>query len=141
MNGREDAKNAVSPDQMSELFAQLVMQQSNMALTLMGKIAHGEDGQVVQDLDAARLFIDELEMIEHKTKGNLSREEEYLLKQTLMTLRLAFVQTVESADQAKTPGPAEKTGAPSQPAASATPGESTAAGGDEEHRKKFSKKY
>src|SRR5438105_9485164 len=84
-------------DEFSMLFAQLVMQQSNMAMMLMGKVAQPQSGQMTQDLDAARLFIDELEMLEAKTKGNLSKDEEALLKQTLMSLRLAFVESVESA--------------------------------------------
>src|SRR5260370_31388951 len=83
-------------EELSFLFAQLVMQQSNMAMMLLGKVAHPESGKVVQDVEAARLFIDQLEMLEAKTKGNLSKDEEALLKQTLMTLRLNFVQTVES---------------------------------------------
>ena len=76
---------------LSALFAQLVMQQSNMAMMLLGKVAHPETGQVVKDIEAAKFFIDQLEMLEVKTKGNLSKEEGALLKQSLMSLRLAFV--------------------------------------------------
>src|SRR5437879_13469577 len=90
-------------EELSFLFAQLVMQQSNMAMMFLGKVAHPESGKVVQDVEAARLFIDQLEMLEVKTKGNLSKDEETLLKQTLMTLRLNFVQTVESSAQAQPP--------------------------------------
>ena len=85
------ARSADAPsreDELSFLFAQLVLQQSNMAMMLMGKVAHPESGKVVQDVDAARLFIDQLEMLEAKTKGNLSKEEDHLLKQTLMSLEL-----------------------------------------------------
>src|SRR2546423_9515640 len=78
------------------LFAHLVMQQSNMAMMLLGKVAHPETGQIIKDLEAAKLFIDQLEMIEAKTKGNLSKDEANLLKQNLMSLRLAFVEAVES---------------------------------------------
>src|SRR6266851_7535054 len=88
--------NASREEIMSALFAHLVMQQTNMALMLLGKVAHPETGQVVKDVEAARLFIDQLEMLETKTKGNLNKEETALLKQSLMTLRLAFVQEVES---------------------------------------------
>ena len=72
------------------------MQQSSMAMMLLGKTAHPESGQVVRDLEAAKLFIDQLEMIEFKTKGNLSPEEAALLKQSLMSLRMAFVECVNS---------------------------------------------
>src|SRR5215475_11661144 len=50
-----------SEEIQSALFAQLVMQQSNMALMLLGKVAHPESGQTYKDVEAARLFIDQLE--------------------------------------------------------------------------------
>ena len=105
----------------------------------MGKVAHPDSGQSVKDLDAARLFIDELEMLEARTRGNLSREEAAFLKQTLMSLRLAFVEAVDS------PAPAESE--PAKPATEppAEPGQRApapeAASGKEERQPKFSKKY
>jgi len=119
-------------EMMSALFAQLVMQQSNMAMLLMGKVPHPQTGQTVRDIEASRLFIDQLEMLEAKTKGNLNKEEEQLLKQSLLSLRMAFVQAVESpepeAKQAEAPGENKIEDA----AQSAT---------DEESKKKFTKKY
>jgi hypothetical protein len=131
-------------DIMSARFAQLVAQQSSMAMMLMGQTAHPETGQTIRDLEAARFFIDQLEMLELKTKGNLSPEEAALLKQGLMTLRMSFVEAVNAepakpptaaaapaaaaADGAKKPGPA----APAAP--SPAPAEN-------ESHKKFTKKY
>jgi len=89
----------------SMLFNQLVVQQSSLTLILLGKAPHPETGKITRDLDAARLFIEQLEMLEAKTKGNLARHEEALLKQTLMTLRLAFVEAAE----APLPAPGNKT--------------------------------
>jgi hypothetical protein len=131
-------------EEFTFLFAQLVLQQSNMAMMLLGKVAHPESGKVVQNIDAARLFIDQLEMLEAKTKGNLSKEEETLLKQTLMNLRLNFVQTVESpASSEKKTTPSEPSSESPKPAESAAPSESadSSSSQEEEHRKKFSKKY
>ena len=90
----------------SMLFNQLVVQQSSLALILLGKAPHPETGKTTRDLDAARLFIEQLEMLEAKTRGNLARHEETLLKQTLMTLRLAYV---EAAEAAPLPAPESKT--------------------------------
>src|SRR5207247_3167083 len=121
---------------------QLVLQQSNMAAMLMGKAAHPETGEITRDIEAAKLFIDQLEMLEAKTKGNLSKEEDGLLKQTLMALRMAFVEAVESGPEsppkaeARQPEPA----APSQPATSAGAAASSAPS-EEEPRKQFRKKY
>src|SRR5438132_13535396 len=88
--------DATRDEMMSMLFAHLVMQQANMAMMLLGKVAHPESGKTIKDIDAAQLFIDQLEMLETKTKGNLSKDEAGLLKQSLMSLRLAFVEAVES---------------------------------------------
>jgi Domain of unknown function (DUF1844) len=120
----------------SALFAQLVLQQANMAMLLLGKIPHPETGQMTRDLQAAKLFIDQLEMLQVKTKGNLSRQEANLLQQSLTTLRLSFVEAVD------TPAPAAAE--PSAPRPEATANISPAGSPaieTEEHRKKFSKKY
>src|SRR2546430_14720882 len=92
-------------EMMSALFAHLVMQQSNMAMMLMGRAPHPETGQTMRDLEAAKMFIDQLEMLEIKTKGNLNKEETNLLKQTLMTLRMSFVETTNAPEPA--PGKSE----------------------------------
>jgi hypothetical protein len=121
----------------SALFAQLVLQQTNMAGMLLGKVPHPETGEVIKDMDAARLFIDQLEMLEAKTKGNLTKEESALLKQSLMSLRLAFVEAMESPT-----APAASKGQPETAKGSAEPaGGIQAAPSEEESRKKFSKKY
>src|ERR1051326_1381597 len=103
----------------------------------MGKTPHPETGQPVKQLEGARLFIDQLEMLEAKTKGNLSKEEEAFLKQTLMTLRMAFVEAVEAE-----PARGEKREAmPESAAAQPVSPEPEPAAAPEESHKKFSKKY
>ncbi len=129
-------------DNLSVLFAQLVMQQANMALMLLGKVKNPQTGESVKDLEAARLFIDELEMLEVKTKGNLAKEEAALLKQTLMSLRLAFVQAVDAPEA----GPSDSSSKPANPeiGSAAKSPESAPAGSaaaDEDSKKKFTKKY
>jgi hypothetical protein len=124
---------------LTALFAQMVLQLANLAMLLLGKTPHPQSGQRMRDLEGARLFIDQLEMIEAKTKGNLSRDETALLKQTLMSLHLAYVEAVESP---ASPAPAEPgspgpSAAPEPAAASPAPGEEA----DAESKKKFSKKY
>jgi hypothetical protein len=125
-------------EMLSALFAQLVMQQANMAMLLMGKVPHPDTGQSIKDVDAARLFIDELEMLEVKTKGNLTKDEAALLKQSLMTLRLAFVEAAEAPAQPAEPGPKAASAKAPESSEPATPPPASAA---EESAKKFSKKY
>jgi hypothetical protein len=136
-NAAADQVNPSPEEVQSALFAYLVMQQSNMAMMLMGRTPHPETGQAMRDLDAAKIFIDQLEMLEAKTKGNLNKEETSLLKQTLMTLRMSFVDATNAPEP--TPG---KTEAAKEPdlKAEAAPSAPQAAE-EEEHRKKFSKKY
>ncbi len=136
--------DAGQADLMSALFAQMVMQQSNLALMLLGKTAHPETGQVVRDVEGAKLFIDQMEMLELKTRGNLNKEEAALLKQSLMALRMAFVECVNSSPPS--PDSHAKGEAPASGSASATePSVAASAGGvsadEQESRKKFSKKY
>src|SRR6185436_16394214 len=91
---------------LSAVFATMVMQLTNMAAMFMGKVPNPETNQPMVDLDAAQIFIDQLEMIEAKTKGNLGPEEQNILKQALTMLRMSFVEAVESADkQAPTAAP------------------------------------
>ena len=86
---------------LSALFAQMVVQQTNMAMMLLGKVPHPQTGKTLHDMDGARMFIDQLEMLEAKTRGNLNKDEASLLKQSLMSLRLAFVEAVESPPSSK----------------------------------------
>ena len=132
---------------MAALFASMVVQQTNMALIFLGKTPHPETGERVQDLDAAQMFIDQLEMLEAKTKGNLDKREEGLLKESLMTLRMAFVEAVEGGSAAS-PSPkgsaaaASDSDAPKAAAEEKKPSTPAAAPAeDAESRKKFTKKY
>lgn len=131
---------AATEDQIkSALFAHLIMQQSNMAMMLLGKTAHPETGETLRDLEAAKMFIDLLEMLETKTRGNLTKEEASLLKSALMATRMAFVETANSPAGAK---PATPPGTPASPAAPGQPAPPEAASAaEEEHKKKFTKKY
>jgi hypothetical protein len=121
----------------SALFAQMVMQQANMAMMLLGNVPHPQSGETVKDLEAAKMFIDQLEMLEVKTKGNLSPPEEEFLKQNLLSLHLAFVEVVETPESQNTPGPMPS--APVSEKAEAAPNPIVTP--EDESRKKFSKKY
>jgi hypothetical protein len=146
-NPRDLYGHASREELLSALFANMIIQQTNMALIFLGKAPHPETGERVHDVEAAQMFIDQLEMLETKTKGNLDKREEGLLKQSLMTLRMAFVEAVErgAAAPGRTPEPAP---APSGPAARAPASEEkkptadgAAAAEEAESRKKFTKKY
>lgn len=73
-------------------FTTLVLSLQQSAFLLMG--LKEEEGMSVEvDLDGARVQIDLLSMLQEKTSGNLSDEEERLLRTVLYELRTAFVDT------------------------------------------------
>ncbi len=113
------------------LFANLVLQQTNMALMFLGKIAGPEGNAPPKDLEAASLFIDTLEMLAQKTRGNLDAHEQEFLQQSLTTLRMYYVEVVSAPPAA---GAASAPVLPTPASAAATPTE-------EESHKRFSKKY
>jgi hypothetical protein len=124
---------------MSALFSQMIVQLSNMAMILLGKVPHPETGKTLLDLEGARMFIDQLEMLEAKTRGNLSTKELVLLRQSLVSLQMAFVEAVEapqSSPTPKPPSPAQPAEPPAAPAKAPAPGAT-----EEDAKKKFSKKY
>jgi hypothetical protein len=125
-------------EMQAALFADLVARQSNMALMFMGQVPVPGAKERTVDLDAAQMFIDQLEMIEAKTRGNLTKDEEHFLKQNLMQLRLVFVKAAEqpaSAPEAEPPKPSE------QASTQANPPEGEAVTPDSEHKVKYSKRY
>jgi hypothetical protein len=129
---------------ISAHFASMVMQTAQMALMLLGQMPHPETGETVSDLEGARMFIDQLEMLEVKTKGNLSKDEEQLLKQSLIGTRMAFVAAIEQQEKgAKPAAPAAPAAAVAAESAASAPTIETpaAAPTDDDSRKKFSKKY
>ena len=137
--------NASRDEIMAAHFASMVMQTAQMALMLLGQMPHPETGETVMDLEGAQMFIDQLEMLEVKTKGNLSKDEEQLLKQSLVGTRMAFVAAIEQQEKSAKPATPVAAPAPAAPEKStptpiiATPAAAPAS--DDESRTKFSKKY
>jgi hypothetical protein len=132
---------ATPEETMSALFANMVVQQTNMALVFLGKVPHPESGQKTADLETARLFIDQLEMLEVKTKGNLNPQEQKLLKQSLAMLHMSFVEVASESEKGgaapETSEPSPSSAQPESPDSSAAPTSAP----DADTRKKFTKKY
>ena len=149
-NPSQETPPAASREEIiSALFANMIAQQTNMAFMFLGRIPHPDTGEVVQDFETSKFFIDQLEMLALKTKGNLDRQEEALLNQSLTALRLAFVEAVDGGPAlAPKPAPAAPIAPPAAtvskpgPETPASPADAKAsAPAEEESRKKFTKKY
>jgi hypothetical protein len=74
-------------------FGGLVVSLATQASLLLGGVPGGPPA----DLDAARSLISLLEMLQDKTRGNRTPEEDRLLEDVLYQLRMAFVMRGRSA--------------------------------------------
>lgn len=72
-------------------FVQLVLMFQTAAMQQMGKIQNPFTKKVERDLNQAKFSIDMLEMIQQKTKGNLSENEKKFLDHVLFELRMNYV--------------------------------------------------
>jgi Domain of unknown function (DUF1844) len=73
-------------------FASFLISLGTQAFMHLGDIPNPTTQQREKDLPAAKQMIDLLGILEDKTKGNLASEEERLLRQLLLDLRLRYVR-------------------------------------------------
>jgi hypothetical protein len=69
-----------------------VMMQTQNIYYLLGRIPSPDGRAVPPNLEAAKLFIDQLEMVQEKTRNNLTAQETQILDEALKNSRLAFVE-------------------------------------------------
>ncbi|MFH1477535.1 MAG: DUF1844 domain-containing protein [Verrucomicrobiota bacterium] len=93
--------NESKPDINKVLFMHLVSMLAMSAIQQMGKLVDPATGKAATNLDAAQATIDMLDMLLAKTKNNLDAEEEKLMKDTLSSLKINFVET-KDAEERKT---------------------------------------
>jgi len=74
----------------------LITTLATQALSNLGQIPDPIEGKPVIRKPIAKHFIDTLSLLEEKTKGNLSDEENEMLNGTLHQLRMVFVATPDS---------------------------------------------
>jgi Domain of unknown function (DUF1844) len=73
-------------------FAALISMLTTQALFALGLLQIKGQEKRQPDLELARYNIDMLETLEEKTKGNLTKEEEIVLTNTLNDLRMGYVK-------------------------------------------------
>ncbi len=78
-------------------FNTFVLSLSTSALMHLGKLPGSDDETV--NLAHAKQSIDCIALLEEKTKGNLTGEEERLISEVLYDLRLRFVAAKKEADE------------------------------------------
>ncbi len=80
-------------------FLALIEQLAAQAMAGLGQVPDPRTGQPYLDLELARDSIDMVEMLEQKTRGNLSHEEKRVLGDVLHSLRIAFSRVSRAAAQ------------------------------------------
>ena len=73
-------------------FSTFVLSLSSSAAFHLGIAPHPEGGAQEQNLPMAKQTIDILSILQEKTNGNLTGEEERLLSEVLYNLRMAYVR-------------------------------------------------
>jgi hypothetical protein len=76
-------------------FAALISMLMTQALFALGLLQVKGQEKKEPDLEMAKYNIDMLKTLEEKTKGNLSKEEEAVLANTLNELRMGYVKVAE----------------------------------------------
>ena len=76
-------------------FASFIVSLSTNALIYLGEVPNPISNKPEKDIDAARHTIDTIAMLQEKTKGNLTKNEEQLIEEVLFNLRMKFVALVE----------------------------------------------
>ena len=75
-----EVQQSTHSGEMAQRFIELVMMQAQQTAMFLGQLP-GPDGQKLEpNLPYARMFIDQIEMLQEKTRGNLSQEETQVLK-------------------------------------------------------------
>ena len=88
----EKQKSAIGNAELAQRFVQFVMMQAQNVFYVLGRIPSPDGRPIPPNLEAAKLLIDQLEMILEKTRGNLSAQESSILDDALKNVRLAFVE-------------------------------------------------
>jgi hypothetical protein len=142
-----EVQKTVQTGEMTQRFIEFVMMHAQNAALFLGQIPNPKTGEAEINLDLARMFIDQLEMIQEKTRGNLTNEETTVLRNALSNLQMAFVEASGVAGPQRAAPPETPERPPSRPAeqpTSAAPEQSAPVASsdpEQESRKKFTKSY
>ena len=100
--GKQPEPSSPAPAQRGPVnFQHLVLSLATTAMFQMGMMGNPGEEQPQADIAAAQETIDLLNVLEEKTKGNLTQEEEGLLSNSLYELRMCFVEISRKAGGGK----------------------------------------
>src|ERR1700751_5036854 len=106
-----EVQTSTQSGELSQRFIEFVMMHAQNAALFLGQIPNPKTGEGEVNLELAKLFIDQLAMIQEKTRGNLTNEDSTVLRNTLSNLQMVYVEVVQQAPK----------GAPQSPPPAAEP--------------------
>lgn len=90
----------VDPQQRTTmLFAQLVELLTQNAVMMLGGMADRQGRARPPDLNGAEMIIEMLSMLQKRTKGNLTKDEERMITGTLYQLQTAFAEVASKSGE------------------------------------------
>jgi hypothetical protein len=148
-------KSAIGNAELAQRFVQFVMMQAQNIFYVLGRIPSPDGRPIPPNLEAGKLLIDQLEMIQEKTRGNLSAQESSILDDALKNVRLAFVEVSGGTPASMMPksnipdfpldeeegAPAESSPQPAEKPKAGTPPAPAKPTEEQENKKKFTKTY
>ena len=148
--------------EITQIFIQFIMMQTQNTAHCLGQMPDPQTGRAYLNIPMARMLIDQLAVIQVKTAGNLTPEEQKIIDSALEDMEQAFeyvaartegfhpgeslvVDPAPEAEPATAPAPAAPAApAPAPAPAAAAPAEAAPAPAPappEESRKRFTKSY
>jgi uncharacterized protein DUF1844 len=93
MKDSVDEERKASESQLPKIdFSTFIFSLNSSALVHLGLVEDPASGQKIKNLPVAKQTIDILGMLEEKSRGNLTDDEEKLLKNILHDLRMMYVR-------------------------------------------------
>ncbi|MEY2525899.1 MAG: hypothetical protein QOE73_670 [Verrucomicrobiota bacterium] len=141
-----EVQKTTQSGELTQRFIEFVMMHAQNAALFLGQIPNPKTGQGEVNLELAKMFIDQLAMIQEKTRGNLTEEEAKVLRNAISNLQMAYVEVAQQVGkggaQAAAP-PAEEAAQPAAPSEEGGTPEQTPpiVPGESESKKKFTKSY
>lgn len=133
-----EVQTSTNPGEMTQRFIEFVMMQAQNAALFLGQVPNPQTGKGEVRLEVAKMFIDQLAMIQEKTRGNLTSEESTVLRNALSNLQLVYVEVAQAESPVATP---EEGAAEAAPASKPVVQEPAVTDAEGESRKKFTKSY
>src|SRR5437667_12890024 len=97
-----EVQTSTQSAELSQRFIEFIMMQAQNAALFLGQIPNPQTGKGEVNLELAKMFIDQLGMIQEKTRGNPTSEETAVHRNTLSNLQMAFAEVSKETREEKT---------------------------------------